>query len=141
MSSRVNSASEVELTQAEGLRLPQAYQPSHEHMDMDAEEGSDTSSKDNTHLSKADWEQTSANEVKSASSDSGGAPARNANLTSVPYESGQYTAFGTGWPAMARIIREVDEQKIQNYEKDIDGILIFVCSFTHTTSYITVLTA
>ena len=27
---------------------------------------------------------------------------------------------------MAKIIREVDEQKIQDYEKDIDGILIFV---------------
>ncbi len=108
-------------------------------MDMDAEEGSDTSRVEDTRLSKADWEQSSVNEVKSAPSDNGDAPARNVNLPSAPFESGQYTAFGTGWPAMARIIREVDEQKIQNYEKDIDGILIFVCPLSHA-SHITVLT-
>lgn len=37
-----------------------------------------------------------------------------------------YEGFGTGWPAMARIVREIDEQKIQNYKDDIDTILVFV---------------
>lgn len=27
---------------------------------------------------------------------------------------------------MARIVREIDEQKIQNYKDDIDTILVFV---------------
>lgn len=43
--------------------------------------------------------------------------------------TGLYTTIGsgTGWSAMARIVREIDEQKIQNYKDDIDTILVFVC--------------
>jgi hypothetical protein len=33
---------------------------------------------------------------------------------------------GTGWSAMARIVREVDEQKVKDYKEDIDTILVFV---------------
>lgn len=32
----------------------------------------------------------------------------------------------SGWAAVARSIREVDEQKIQDYKEDIDTILVFV---------------
>jgi hypothetical protein len=40
--------------------------------------------------------------------------------------SGPYISVGTGWPAMARIVHEVDAQKIQDYKEDIDTILVFV---------------
>lgn len=33
---------------------------------------------------------------------------------------------GTGWSAMANLVRELDEQKIQSYKDDIDTILVFV---------------
>jgi hypothetical protein len=33
---------------------------------------------------------------------------------------------GTGWSAMAKIVREVDEQKVKDYKEDIDTILLFV---------------
>ncbi|KAI0798707.1 hypothetical protein BC629DRAFT_243365 [Irpex lacteus] len=46
--------------------------------------------------------------------------------------TGTYNTIGTGtgWSAMARIVREIDEQKIQNYKDDIDTILVFAGLFS-----------
>ena len=32
----------------------------------------------------------------------------------------------TGWAAMAKTIREVDEDKVMDYKEDIDTLLVFV---------------
>lgn len=53
----------------------------------------------------------------------------NASSPNQPYSSGLQHMVGTGWSAMARIVREVDEQKIQGYKEDIDSILVFVRLF------------
>ncbi len=49
-------------------------------------------------------------------------------MPSGAHGTGTYNTIGTGtgWSAMARIVREIDEQKIQNYKDDIDTILVFV---------------
>ncbi|KAI0705168.1 hypothetical protein BC835DRAFT_1261449, partial [Cytidiella melzeri] len=40
------------------------------------------------------------------------------------------TATPSGWSAMSRMVREVDEQKIQDYKEDIDTILVFAGLFS-----------
>lgn len=42
----------------------------------------------------------------------------------LPY--GVVPGVGSGWSAMARIVREVDEEKVRDYKEDIDTILVFV---------------
>ncbi len=32
----------------------------------------------------------------------------------------------TGWAAMSKTIREVDEDKVKDYKEDIDTLLVFV---------------
>ena len=32
----------------------------------------------------------------------------------------------TGWAAMAKTIRELDEDKVKDYKEDIDTLLVFV---------------
>ncbi|KAI0753923.1 hypothetical protein BC629DRAFT_1174780 [Irpex lacteus] len=54
----------------------------------------------------------------------------NASSPNQPYSSGLQHMVGTGWSAMARIVREVDEQKIQGYKEDIDSILVFAGLFS-----------
>ena len=43
-------------------------------------------------------------------------------------ENSQYVGqgVGQGWSSMARIVREVDEQKVKDCKEDIDTILTFV---------------
>ena len=38
----------------------------------------------------------------------------------------------SGWAAVAKTIREIDEQKIQDYKEDIDTILVFVRLHTNS---------
>jgi hypothetical protein len=40
--------------------------------------------------------------------------------------SGPYASVGAGWSAMAKIVHDVDAQKVQDYKEDIDSILVFV---------------
>jgi hypothetical protein len=47
--------------------------------------------------------------------------------TYIQLSGGPHLNVGTGWSAMARIVREVDAQKIQDCKEDIDTILVFVC--------------
>ena len=46
-----------------------------------------------------------------------------------PYPGEWYATGGTGWSAMAKVVREVDAQKVQDYKEDIDTILVFVRIF------------
>jgi sRNA-binding protein len=46
--------------------------------------------------------------------------------THIQLSGGPHLNVGTGWSAMARIVREVDDQKIQDCKEDIDTILVFV---------------
>lgn len=43
-------------------------------------------------------------------------------------ESSQYPSFGktSGWAAMARAVREFDEEKVRDCKEDIDTLLVFV---------------
>lgn len=53
-------------------------------------------------------------------------PIDNALPTDANQPFGGPMYVGTGWSAMSKIVREVDEQKIQDYKEDIDTILVFV---------------
>lgn len=39
-----------------------------------------------------------------------------------------YVHFGqpVGWPAMAKVVREFDEEKVQEFNRDMDALLVFV---------------
>ena len=41
-------------------------------------------------------------------------------------KGGDRLSTGQPWATMARIVRDVDEQKIKHYKEDIDSILVFV---------------
>lgn len=53
--------------------------------------------------------------------------ASDALSSNVPVYGSQ--GVGQGWSSMARIVREVDEQKVKDCKEDIDTILTFVRIF------------
>lgn len=52
----------------------------------------------------------------------------------------QYVLSGqpTGWAAMAKIVRDFDEEQLQNYKEDMDTLLVFVSgiALVHAVTYL-----